>query len=177
MANQQLVDYVKQTMAQGYTAEQIRSHLVGHGYQASDVGDAISEAQQVNQGTSFQSAPSQQLQSSKSTPPKGGIKHREPWKVLLFSFLTLGIYAIYWQVATTKELKNNTVSAPNPWLLLLFLVPFVNIFFLFYYFWKYSCAIHELTGYEVWTLFLLWIFISPVAAWIAQKELNTRADH
>jgi len=105
---------------------------------------------------------------------QGGIKKRNPWIVLLLSIITFGIYTIYWLVSTTLELKNSTKSAPNPKLLWLLLIPFVNIIILIMYYWKYSSAINELTGFSKAGLFVLWIFLSPVAIVLSQMELNKK---
>jgi hypothetical protein len=42
------------------------------------------------------------------------VKYRNPVMVLIFSIITLGIYAIYWVVSTTNELRTLTSTAPNP---------------------------------------------------------------
>ena len=103
------------------------------------------------------------------------VKYRNPVLVIVFSIITLGIYAIYWLVSTTNELRRIASSAPNPWLLLLLLVPAVNIFVGFWYYWKYSKAIGEISDFEPVLLFVLWIIISPVAMIIAQIQLNKKA--
>ena len=105
-----------------------------------------------------------------------GIKKRNPVLVLIFTIITFGIYGIYWTVSTTNELRENTSSAPTPWLLLLMLIPVVNFFVMLYYYWKYSAAVHELTGFSAAGLFVLWLLISPVAMILAQIELNKKAD-
>ncbi len=103
------------------------------------------------------------------------IKNRNPILVLVFTLLTLGIYGIYWIVSTTNELREKTQSAPNPWLLLLSLIPFVNFIVMLIYFWKYSKAINELTGFSAGGLFALWFLLSPVAMILTQLELNKKA--
>ncbi len=104
-----------------------------------------------------------------------GIKKRNPILVLVFTIITFGIYGIYWIVSTTNELRAKTKSAPNPWLILLFLIPFVNIIVALVYYWKYSKAINELTGFSNVGLFLLWVLFSPAAIILAQMELNKKA--
>ena len=104
------------------------------------------------------------------------VKYRNPALVIVFSIITLGIYGIYWLVSTTNELRRITSSAPNPWLLLLLLVPAINIFVGFWYYWKYSKAIGEISDFEPVLLFVLWIIISPVAMIIAQIQLNKKAQ-
>ena len=104
------------------------------------------------------------------------VKYRNPILVIVFSIITLGIYAIYWLVSTTNELRKMTSSAPNPWLLLLFLVPLVNIFVAIWYYWKYSKAIEEITSFDHVLLFILWLLVSIAAMVITQIELNKKAQ-
>jgi len=133
------------------------------------------------------------------------IKKRNPFLVILFSFITGGIYLIYWLIQTTKELKSNTPSAPTLFSLyfiyfILFLTmtymvigSYLNInlgvviviFILCWmtlficgtiFFWKYSKAIEELTGFSAIGLFLLWIFMNLVAVIVAQIQLNKKTN-
>ena len=104
------------------------------------------------------------------------VKYRNPVLVIVFSIITLGIYSIYWLVSTTNELRKVTSSAPNPWFLLLALVPLVNIFVVLWYYWQYSAAIGEISDFEPVLLFILWFIISPVAIVIAQIQLNKKAQ-
>lgn len=103
------------------------------------------------------------------------VKYRNPVLVIVFSIITAGIYSIYWLVSTTNELRRLTSTAPNPWSLLLLLIPLVNIFVGFWYYWKYSAAIGEISNLESWLLFILWILVSPAAMVVAQIELNKKA--
>ena len=104
------------------------------------------------------------------------VKYRNPVLVIIFSIITLGIYSIYWLVSTTNELRKVTSLAPNPWFLLLALVPLVNIFVVLWYYWQYSAAIGEISNIESWLLFILWLLVSPAAMVIAQIELNKKAQ-
>ena len=104
------------------------------------------------------------------------VKYRNLVLIIVFSIITLGIYAIYWLVSTTNELRRMTNSAPNPWFLLLLLVPVVDIFVFLWYYWKYSKAIGEISDFESVLLFILWIIISPVAMIISQIQLNKKAQ-
>ena len=106
----------------------------------------------------------------------GGIKRRNPFLVFLFTLITLGIYGIYWLVSTTRELQRTTQSAPKPWWIWLMLIPVVNIVIAILYYWKYSKALNELTGFSAVGMFVLWLFISPVAMILAQIELNKMAS-
>jgi len=104
------------------------------------------------------------------------VKYRNVVLVIVFSIITLGIYAVYWLVSTTNELRKMTSSAPNPWFLLLLLVPVVNLIVFFWYYWKYSKAIGEISDFEPVLLFVLWVIISPVAMIIAQTQLNKKSQ-
>lgn len=178
-ANQQLVDYIEKTISQGYTEEQLRKSLIDYGYQAADVDEAFDEAVLPTSVTFSHSEPETPESAPAGSPAARpeGIKHRNPLLVLMFSLITFGIYAIYWYVVTTKELRKNTSFAPNPWLILLSFVPIACIPFMFYYDWKYSRAINELTGYDTMTLFIIWVFLPPAAMYISQTELNTKAEN
>ena len=168
MVEKELIDYIKSTEAQGYAPQQLRSFLIKQGHSAKDVDEAL---RVMGKAPPTAATPT----PAAAAAPAGGIKKRNPVLVFIFSIITFGIYAIYWLVATTNELRKNTTSAPNPLLLLLFLIPFVNIVVAFIYYWKYSKAINELTGFSAALLFVLWIFINPVAMVFAQIELNKKA--
>jgi len=57
-------------------------------------------------------------------------KIRNPWAVIGLSIITLGIYALYWQYATFKELKDYSGNGIGGGLGLLFaiLLGIVNVF-------------------------------------------------
>ena len=125
--------------------------------------------------TQPQAAPQPEAQQAAPQPTAGGIKKRNPFLVLVFSIITLGIYGLYWIVSTTHELQRTTSSAPKAWWIILMFIPIVNIIVMFIYYWKYSKAVNELTGFSTVGLFLLWIFISPVAMILTQMQLNQKA--
>ncbi len=104
------------------------------------------------------------------------VKHRNPVLVIVFSIITLGIYTIYWLVSTTNELRRVTDIAPNPWFLLFILLPIVNIFVMIWYYWKYSKAIGEISGFEPVLLLILWLIVNPIAIIISQIQLNKKAS-
>lgn len=59
-------------------------------------------------------------------------KIRNPWMVILLSFVTLGIYSLYWQYASFKEMKEHSGNGIGGGLglLLAILVGIVNCFLL-----------------------------------------------
>jgi len=192
---QPLGNYIKTGLSKGYKLEDLRDNLLENGYDSKDVDEAINlvnsqgyESYQSNSVSQQQNV--SQDSASNNYKPEGGadkknsvssnnesnIKRRNPAVVILLSIITLGIYGIYWVVSTTKELRRNTNSAPNPKLLLLFLIPGVNLIIFFVYYWKYSQAINELTGFSAGGLFVLWFFIAPVAMIVSQLQLNKKAD-
>lgn len=103
-------------------------------------------------------------------------KKRKAGIVLLLTIITFGIYGLVWLVKTNKELRANTETAPKPSMLWLLLIPIVNLVIMFIYFWKYSSAVNELTGFSKGGLFALWIFLGPVAQVITQLQLNKLAE-
>lgn len=161
MVNQQLINYIKTEEAQGYTPQKLRNYLIVQGYNEKEVDEAINYTKNTNP-------------APKNTNTSG-IKRRNPFLVLLFSIITLGIYALVWLIFTTNELKKSTKSAPNPLLIILLYVPLVNIVVAIIFFWKYSKAINELTGFDTLGLFLLWIFLSPIGMIVSQIQLNKKA--
>ena len=124
------------------------------------------------------------------------VKYRHPALVILFTIITLGIYAIYWLVSTTNELHElKARSAPNPWLILWMLllsiggsvltvftalgwIPYIAGFVVMIYFYvRYSKAIVEASkGRASFALLIIfWIIFSPVSIILSQIELNKHA--
>ena len=174
MANQQIIDYIKTQEDAGYSEEQLKKVLLENGYNEADVDEAIKHVNSSQNTTDASSQPNQNI-SQTNTLEGTPIKKRNPWIVIVLSLFTFGIYFVIWTIQTTKELRGNTTSAPNPLILLLFLVPVVNFFAIFYYFWKYCKAINELTGFNNILLFILYLVFSPVAMFMIQSELNKKA--
>ncbi len=54
------------------------------------------------------------------------MKYRNPFKVLLFSIITLGIYDLYWLESTRKALtKKTAIKVPSIWLLISPVIAFI----------------------------------------------------
>jgi hypothetical protein len=113
-------------------------------------------------------------------------KIRNPLGVIGLSIITLGIYGLVWYYKTNKELAeigkaHNTDelgTSPGTSLLAVTLGALVIVpaFLSAYNFCKRLQAAERLTGapegMEPGLLFILYVFLSPVAAYIAQSNLN-----
>lgn len=99
------------------------------------------------------------------------MQKRSPIAVVLLSFVTFGIYAIYWQVKTKGEMNALGAEIPTAWLII---VPLVNIWWL----WKYSEGVEKVTGGKlsgVLAFILLWV-LGPIGAAIVQDSFNNNVS-
>lgn len=113
-------------------------------------------------------------------------KIRNPLGVIGLSIITFGIYGIFWYYFTNKELaaigkahnSDECGDSPGKSVLAVTLGAFVIVpaFISGYNFCKRLAAAERLTGtpqgMEAGLLFVLYVFLSPVAAYIAQSNLN-----
>lgn len=99
------------------------------------------------------------------------MKYRSPLAVFFLTFITFGIYGLVWYVQTKEEMRNLGISIPTAWLLF---IPFGN----FYWFWRYSEAVEDLTDGRSSALgvFLLNIMLGPIGIAITQSILNNVRD-
>lgn len=99
------------------------------------------------------------------------MQNRNPLLAALLPYLTFGIYGLYWLIVTSGELKNQGQEIPH-WILLF--VPFAN----FYWYYKYAAAVEQVSnGRQSTTLvFLLFLFLWPAGAFIAQSAFNQSGD-
>lgn len=98
------------------------------------------------------------------------IEERNPVHAMIFSIITLGIYAIYWFYRTSDDMKEESGRniSPGFWTLGLF-VPIIN----FVIFWKYSHLVEEVVGKHSGALiFLFWVVIPPAGIYLVQEDLN-----
>jgi len=100
------------------------------------------------------------------------IKKRNPALVIIFSIITLGIYLIYWIVATKEEIKSLGATIPTAWLII---VPIGNIYLLYRYCEGFSDYVKKDRMGAVWTILALTCF--PVMPVIVQAELNKLAKY
>jgi hypothetical protein len=113
-------------------------------------------------------------------------KIRNPLGIIGLAIITLGIYGLVWYYKTNKELAevgkargtDECGDSPGTSLLAVTLGALVIVpaFLSAYNFCKRLQAAERLTGapqgMEPGLLFLLYVFLSPVAAYIAQSNLN-----
>lgn len=113
-------------------------------------------------------------------------KIRNPLGVIGLTIITLGIYGIFWYYYANKELAeigraHNTEecgTSPGTSVLAVTLGAFIIVpaFVSAYKFCQRLNAAERLTGapqgMEAGLLFVLYVFLSPVAAYIAQANLN-----
>jgi hypothetical protein len=99
------------------------------------------------------------------------MKKRNVIMVLLLSLITLGIYGIYWEVVTKKEMVSQGADIPTAWLII---IPLVNIWWLY----KYCMGVEKVSGGKMSgiLLFILFILFSIVAMAVAQDTFNKVAD-
>jgi len=88
--------------------------------------------------------------------------------VLFLTFITLGIYHLYWYVATKDEMNEQGATIPTAWLLI---VPIASIYWL----WKWSEGVEHVTrGKMSAGVSFLLIFLLPLIGMaILQVTFNT----
>ncbi|MFP4567489.1 MAG: DUF4234 domain-containing protein [Candidatus Woesearchaeota archaeon] len=98
------------------------------------------------------------------------VKKRNILLVYLYTFITFGIYGIYWYVSTKTEMNGLGANIPTAWLLI---IPFVNIYWLYKYSEAFSKFVKKDDNTVLW--FVLFLFISIITPGIVQSELNNLA--
>lgn len=95
------------------------------------------------------------------------MQNRSPLMVLVLSFITLGIYSLYWHVVTKREMNKSGADIPTAWLIL---IPIVGI----YWQWKFSEGIGTVTKGSTSgpVAFLLLYLLGCIGMAIIQSELN-----
>lgn len=89
------------------------------------------------------------------------------------TFLTLGLYIIYWIVSTKNEMNRHGASVPTGWLLI---VPIANVYFLYQYSQAFTTVVLQKKEHAMlYTLlyFILYILATPIIwSLIIQSSLN-----
>jgi len=93
-------------------------------------------------------------------------KERNILFVYILTFVTLGIYFLYWMYKTKNELNELGANIPS---FILYFIPIVNIFWLYRYTkgWVYVTKKEDAIVY-----FILFWFVSIVMPYLVQKSLN-----
>jgi len=95
------------------------------------------------------------------------MKKRSAGGVVVLSIITLGIYAIYWMVATKGEMNSQGANIPTAWLII---VPIANIWWT----WKYAEGVDHVTSGKLsaGVAFLLLWLLSLIGMAIVQSAFN-----
>lgn len=95
------------------------------------------------------------------------MKKRSVGGVVVLSIITLGIYAIYWMVATKGEMNSQGANIPTAWLII---VPIANIWWT----WKYAEGVERVTsgGLSAGVAFLLLWLLGLIGMAIVQSAFN-----
>ncbi|SRR3989339_2181437 len=99
------------------------------------------------------------------------VKHRNIFLVYLFSFITFGIYALYWTVSTKDEMNRLGATIPTAWLLI---VPIANIYWMYKYCEGFAVYVKKDNNTILW--FVLDLFVGIIMPAIIQSELNKIAS-
>lgn len=95
---------------------------------------------------------------------------RNLWTMALLMLVTLGLYTIYWLVVTKLELNRAGAQIPSAWL---FIIPLVNIYFLFKFAEGFCEVVLKNKEYAV-GYFVLILLTFPIAELIYQFKINER---
>lgn len=99
------------------------------------------------------------------------VKNRNPLLVIVFSLVTLGLYALYWYYSTKQEMDSLNGEQPSGFMfLIMMLIPIVN----FYALWLYCSSAEKATkgAQGKVLLFILSLFFFPATQYLVQNELN-----
>jgi hypothetical protein len=95
------------------------------------------------------------------------IEERNIVLVYVFSFITFGIYAIYWLVKTKGEINSLGGDIPTAWLII---VPIANLYFIYKYCESFSLYVKKDDNAILW--FILYVLVGIIMPAIVQSELN-----
>lgn len=92
--------------------------------------------------------------------------------MILLMIITLGLYIIYWFVATKLELNRLGAKIPTSWL---FIIPIVNFYFLYKFAEAFTIFILKDESQKI-SFFLLVTLLMPVGMIICQYNMNKIAN-
>ena len=94
------------------------------------------------------------------------IQERNILLVYILSFLTLGIYFLYWLYKTKNELNELGANIPS---FILYFIPIANIYWLY----KYTEGWAHVTKKDnVILYFILFLFVGIIMPYLVQRDLN-----
>lgn len=100
------------------------------------------------------------------------IKKRNIVAVYLLSFITFGIYCIYWSVKTKGEINSLGAKIPTAWLLI---VPIANLYWSYKYCEGFAVNVKKDNNTILW--FILYVLVGIIMPAIVQSELNKIAEN
>jgi hypothetical protein len=144
MVNQQLINYIKTEEAQVYTPQQLRNYLIQQGYNAQEVDEAISHANQRNIYPRTQNVPP--TQTSQNTTPQ-----ERPTAITVLSIL----FFIFGAISLIQNLISIIQGAKS--MDLLQMIPIIgpllnNFIIIFTILGLIMGAVNVLIGWGLWTL-------------------------
>ncbi len=100
------------------------------------------------------------------------VQYRNMVVQILLIIVTFGLYGIYWFFVTGRELQylaQDPEASPGLWTVIGF-IPFGTL----YSFYKYSELYTKWNKgrYELWLIYILWLFFSPAVWFLVQSDLN-----
>lgn len=95
------------------------------------------------------------------------IRERSILLIYLFSFITFGIYALYWMVSTKRDINSLGASIPTSWLLI---IPIANLYWIYKYCEGFAQNVKKDDNTLLW--FILYMIAGIIMPAIVQSELN-----
>lgn len=178
MVSQDLVDYITNQKAAGYTEDQLRAVILKSGYSQFDVDEAFKLSIDESKDSVLDlTEPSTLPQESLDSTPvdafsdKGiSFKKRSIGLCILYSIITFGIYSIFWYRNIARDVRTKTVVGPNPNDIWLIFIPFYGIYAMIMYDYVLGKAFKE--EFSLDYLFILLLLLGPIGLIIAQVKLN-----
>ncbi len=87
--------------------------------------------------------------------------------VILLTFLTFGLYSLYWLASTKNEMNRQGAQIPTAWLMI---IPIVSL----YWIWKYCEGVEQVSDRQMSGIvaFLLFFFLGAIGIAIVQTQFN-----
>ncbi len=99
---------------------------------------------------------------------KRKLEEREVVLSIVLALVTMGIYAVYWVVASKRDIKSRGGDIPTCWLII---IPFANIYF-YYKYCRAAARLFRQKGDWIVYFILSFILCSVIMLALVQDELN-----